>query len=141
APRFRSLPDVEAATFDAIVQRVCPCLLIAHSASAGPALAVAERSDLVKAVIAVEPASVPENRSREVPALVIWGDFLDPRQTQPSWDEEVAASRRYVQARPRATFMDLPALGVRGNSHLLMSDMNSDRVAGLIDEWIRRHGF
>jgi hypothetical protein len=35
APRFRSPREVEAATFDAIIQRVCPCILLSHSASGG----------------------------------------------------------------------------------------------------------
>jgi hypothetical protein len=52
-------------------------------------------------------------------------------------------SRRFVQAAPRSaepTFMDLPTLGGRGNSHLLMSDLNSDHVAELMDHWIHRCG-
>lgn len=146
APRFRPAPEVEAATFDTLVERVCPCVLLAHSASGGPALAVAQRrADLVKAVVAVEPSTVPEGGPRQAPpTLLVWGDFLGPDQTQASWAEEVTASRRFAQATPGSagtTLLDLPALGIRGNSHMLMSDLNSDRVAGLIDDWIRARGF
>jgi pimeloyl-ACP methyl ester carboxylesterase len=143
APRFRSPRDVEVATFDAIIQRVCPCILLSHSAAGGPALAAAERRpDMVRAVIAVEPSSVPEQPRRSSPALLVWGDFLSADQTESSWAEEVIASRRFVQARSaEATFIDLPALDIHGNSHLLMSDLNSDKVADLIDDWIRRCGF
>jgi pimeloyl-ACP methyl ester carboxylesterase len=143
APRFRPDRDVEVATLDAIIQRVCPCLLLAHSASGGPALAAADRSpDLVKAVIAVEPSNVPEEQPRRAPpTLVIWGDFLSPDQTQSSWAEELIASRRFVEERSAAMFLDLPSLRVRGNSHLLMSDLNSDHVAELIDCWIRARSF
>ncbi len=145
APRFASPPEVEAATYDAIVERVCPCILLSHSASSGPALAAAQRRpDLVKAVIAVEPARVPRERPHSAPpALVVWGDFLAPDQTQASWAEQVTASRQFVDGALRpgdATFMDLPALGIRGNSHLLMADRNSDQVAALIDRWIRERG-
>jgi pimeloyl-ACP methyl ester carboxylesterase len=144
APRFRSPPPVEVTTFDAIIQQVCPCILLSHSASGGPALAAAERRpDLVKAVIAVEPSSVTEEPpGRASPALVVWGDFLGLDQTESSWAKQVAASRRFVQARSgNATLIDLSALGVRGNSHMLMSDLNSDAVAKLVDDWIQRLGF
>lgn len=141
APRFRSPRDLEVA-IDAVIQRVCPCILLSHSASGGPALAAAERrADLVKAVVAVEPSSVPGQPRQSSPALLVWGDFLSVDQTESSWAQEVMASRRFVQTRSaEATFMDLPALELHGNSHLLMSDLNSDRVAGLIDDWIRRRG-
>ncbi len=143
APRFHSPGEVEAATFDAIIQRVCPCILLAHSASGGAALAAAERRpDWVKSVIAVEPSSVPEDHSRGFPPeLLVWGDFIRPDQIEPSWAAQARASRRFVESRPaQATFADLPALGIRGNSHLLMSDLNSDDVASLINDWIRTRG-
>ncbi|HXT49718.1 MAG TPA: ADOP family duplicated permease [Thermoanaerobaculia bacterium] len=145
APRFSSPPEVEAATNDAIIQRVCPCILLSHSASSGPALAAAQRRpDLVRAVIAVEPSRVPgETPHQGPPALVVWGDFLAADQTQPSWAEQVLASRRFVDGALRpgdAMFLDLPALGIRGNSHMLMSDLNSDQVAARIERWIRERG-
>ena len=96
----------------------------------------------MKAVIAVEPSSVPDEQPRRVPpTLVVWGDFLSPGQTQSSWAKQLIASRRFVEERSAATFLDLPSQGVRGNSHLLMSDLNSDHVAELIDYWIRARGF
>jgi hypothetical protein len=38
-----------------------------------------------------------------------------------------------------AGMMHLPALGIRGNSHMLMQDRNSDRIADLLIAWIDRH--
>mgnify|MGYP002066089355 CR=1 FL=1 len=37
-----------------------------------------------------------------------------------------------------ATALRLPALGVVGNSHAMMSDENNLEVAALVEEWIRR---
>jgi hypothetical protein len=34
----------------------------------------------------------------------------------------------------------LPDLGIRGNSHMVMMDRNSDEVASLIDRWLARRG-
>ena len=36
--------------------------------------------------------------------------------------------------------IDLPALGIRGNSHFPMMDDNSDTVAALVQEWIESKG-
>ena len=35
--------------------------------------------------------------------------------------------------------MHLPKLGIRGNSHMLMQDKNSDEIAALVIEWIDEH--
>ncbi len=34
----------------------------------------------------------------------------------------------------------LPDSGVPGNSHIMMMSQNSDRVAGLIQQWLARQG-
>lgn len=144
APRFRVPPEAEAETYDAVIRRICPCIIIAHSASAGPAIAAAYRQPaLVKAIIAVEPATVPPPPARHpLPTLILWGDYLRPDQTQADWETEHEASRGFAATESRTArvaFIDLPALGVRGNSHLLMADRNSDCVAQIIDGWIRRN--
>ena len=40
-----------------------------------------------------------------------------------------------VAAKP-ATFVDLPDVGIKGNSHMMMMDRNSDQVADLIQKWL-----
>jgi hypothetical protein len=35
--------------------------------------------------------------------------------------------------------MHLPKMGIKGNSHMLMQDRNSQQLADLIVEWIDRH--
>jgi hypothetical protein len=34
--------------------------------------------------------------------------------------------------------VDLPAIGMRGNSHMIMMDKNSDQVAGVIQDWLAK---
>ncbi len=36
--------------------------------------------------------------------------------------------------------VDLPERGVRGNSHMVMMDRNSDQVAEVVQEWLARRG-
>ncbi len=35
--------------------------------------------------------------------------------------------------------MHLPSMGIKGNSHMLTPDRNSDRLADLVIAWIDRH--
>ena len=36
--------------------------------------------------------------------------------------------------------INLPQAGIKGNSHMIMMDRNSDQVAGLIQEWLAKQG-
>ena len=39
-----------------------------------------------------------------------------------------------------ADAFDLPAMGIKGNTHMLMMDRNSDEVAKLVNDWIGKQG-
>ena len=32
--------------------------------------------------------------------------------------------------------MNLPAMGIKGNSHMLMMDNNNDQIADMINDWL-----
>lgn len=36
-----------------------------------------------------------------------------------------------------ATVVELPKLGIKGNTHFLMSDLNNGQLAGLLDQWLQ----
>jgi pimeloyl-ACP methyl ester carboxylesterase len=146
-PRFRLSKEQEANAFDAMIQAVCPCILLTHSAAGEAGMAAAGRwPQLIKALISIEPSGAPsaELPTALPPQLVVWGDFLDPSETDPDWINEFKASEGYrTRARLhglRADLLSLPAHGIRGNSHLLMLDRNSDVVAGLIAHWLQARG-
>ena len=78
---------------------------------------------------------------KSVPHLVIWGDYMD---RYPRWVEIEKNVARYEDALRRqggvADHVDLPKAGISGNSHMLMMDTNSDRVAALIQTWFGKQG-
>ena len=39
-----------------------------------------------------------------------------------------------------ADLLDLPDIGIKGNTHLVMMDRNSDQVAEVIQKWFERKG-
>jgi hypothetical protein len=45
-----------------------------------------------------------------------------------------------VAAGGKADVLDLPAMGIKGNTHMLMMDRNSDEVAKLVHDWIVKQG-
>jgi pimeloyl-ACP methyl ester carboxylesterase len=103
--------------------------------------------DKVKALIAIEPSGAPDPAKAEaaklksVPHLIVWGDNMDKHAVWPKlmanpnkWGAAIAAAGGKVD-----TF-DLPKMGVKGNTHMLMMDRNSDEVAKLVADWIGKQG-
>lgn len=145
-PRWASNDAATQAAYDALVQKVCPCIVIVHSQGSNFGFRAALNApDKVRALVAIEPSGAPDpasvdlTRLRAVPHLVVFGDHL---QDSPPWQTFVQAPRRYaaalVAAGGTATWLDLPAEGIRGNSHMVMMDRNSDVVAQRVHDWLMR---
>ncbi|HVS24460.1 MAG TPA: hypothetical protein VMU03_12105 [Gammaproteobacteria bacterium] len=80
----------------------------------------------------------------QIPTLVIFGDHLGDVTGGPvSWRQSFETCNTFVdqlkKAGGDAQMMHLPALGIKGNSHMLMQDRNSDEVADLVIAWIDAH--
>jgi pimeloyl-ACP methyl ester carboxylesterase len=43
-----------------------------------------------------------------------------------------------TQAGVQNTFLRLPHIGIRGNGHMMMLEKNSDRIAGVIEGWLKK---
>ena len=61
------------------------------------------------------------------------------------WDGKIARERGLITdlgkiLDPMADKLLLPDAGVKGNSHMMMMDQNSDQVAGLIQQWLVKQG-
>jgi hypothetical protein len=76
-----------------------------------------------------------------VPHLFVWGDnwrgnsfWVNSRPAAERWRGALAAAGCDV------TWIDLPTRGIRGNSHALMADDNSDDIAGLVLDWMAHCG-
>ncbi len=107
----------------------------------------ARAPDRVRAVISLDPSGAPDPAAQDpgllagVPHLFLWGDYLDQH---PFWVQSRPAVERWRDALIKAgcdvAWIDLPAIGIRGNSHAMMVDDNSDAVAGLVLDWLGQHG-
>jgi len=78
----------------------------------------------------------------KIPTLVMFGDHLNDTQGggPANWGRRSrAALEQLKKAGGDAEMMHLPALGIRGNSLMLMQDRNSDQLADLVIAWIDKH--
>jgi pimeloyl-ACP methyl ester carboxylesterase len=145
-PRWSCNNAATQAAYDALVQRIGPCVIVTHSQGGAFGFTAALHApDLVRAVISVEPSGVPPDVDvaplRQVPHLVVLGDYIDQ---SPLWRSLVPNVQRHMAALFEqggvAEVMDLPATGIAGNSHFPMMDRNSDQVAALVLAWMQRQG-
>lgn len=144
-PRWGGNDALTQHAYDALIERLDSSIVLTHSQGGNFGLRAALRApDRVKAVISLEPSGAPDPDEcdpaalRGVPHLFLWGDFLDQH---PFWVNSVPNVRRWyealVSAGVDATWIDLPASGIAGNSHALMADDNSDEIAAIVLDWMR----
>ncbi len=147
APRWATNGDATQAAYLALVQRVCPCVIMAHGQAGSFAFhAALANPDKVKAVIAVEPAFAPKpnhpgiSQLKGVPHLMVWGDFI---ATNPTWVEHVDELKQYhaslTASGVPAEWLDLPEAGIKGNTHMIMMDVNSDQIASRVQAWLAKN--
>ena len=145
-PRWTTTDDATIAAYTALVDKVCPCVVLIHSQGGLFGYRVAQaRPDKVKALIAVEPANAWDVKLapafRNTPMLAIYGDYIEQNAR---WQKIRAMGVEFVNAvnavGGKAEAVDLPKVGIRGNSHMVMMDRNSDEVAAFIQSWLERQG-
>jgi pimeloyl-ACP methyl ester carboxylesterase len=139
--------DVSVNSLQKLLERIGPSVVVLHSAAGATGFALAERNPaLFTAIVAIETTSCPKNREdgssplANIPFLSFYGDYVTERTAG-------GHPRRYASCKmtaetlagqgTTAAFVDLPAdKKIRGNSHLMMLDDNSDELAGMIAAWL-----
>jgi pimeloyl-ACP methyl ester carboxylesterase len=79
----------------------------------------------------------------KIPSLIMFGDHLGDVTKPFSWMDALASCNTFIdqlkKAGGDAEMMYLPERGIKGNSHMLMQDKNSDQLADLLIAWIDHH--
>lgn len=131
------------------------CIILAHSQGSLFALESALRyPQNVRGIVLVEPSSTLDPTERDVsslegiPFLFVYGDFLDDAHKIDGyvWPGQFAyeGSMRRLHEHLSgvggdSTWLELPRLGIRGNTHAMMLEDNSRQIADLICDWIKGH--
>jgi pimeloyl-ACP methyl ester carboxylesterase len=145
-PRWTTTDDAIVAAYIELVDKVCPCVVLVHSQAGSFGFKVAEaRPDKVKALIAVEPSATGAKdkvAALQMPIVVIYGDNA---KDHPRWGKIRQNVHDYAglikQAGGNIETIDLPDIGIKGNTHMMMMDKNSDQVADVMQKWLVAKGF
>jgi pimeloyl-ACP methyl ester carboxylesterase len=144
-PRWVTTTDAAVAALEALLARLGRSLVIAHSQGGGiAACAAARQPGRVAALALLEPHSLPGPADGDIaaaPQLIVAGDFID---ASPVYRGLSGTWRGYLDAVTaaggRGDYLDLPATGLSGNSHMLMMDASSDAVADAVGDWLSAAG-
>jgi pimeloyl-ACP methyl ester carboxylesterase len=145
-PRWTTTDAPTIAAYTELVDKVCPCVLLFHSQAGQFGFKVAQaRPDKVKALIAVEPAGIGDPAKaaalKDVPTLIVYGDYIEQDSR---WPQIRANGVKFGEAITAAggsvDVVDLPKVGIKGNSHMVMMDKNNAEVAEVIQKWLASKG-
>ncbi len=143
-------------------------ILFTHSAGGSPGWKTAIKNEHVKAIVAYEPGGfafpegeVPEgNRGgrgiplnefmklTKIPIVVYFGDFIPKEETNAAslnfWRNVLATARQWAKVVNAhggdVTIVHLPEIGIKGNTHFIMSDLNNKEVAEVLSKWLKEKG-
>ena len=146
-PRWLSTDEAVLNAYIALIDRVCPCVLLVHSQGGIFGFKAAEaRPDKVKAIVAVESASAGNVAKaaalKNTPVMMMFGDYVDQH---PRWAAYKKIDLEYAAAIKAGggtvDVINLPDIGIKGNSHMLMQDKNNAEIADVIQKWLADKGF
>lgn len=143
-------------------------ILFTHSAGGSPGWKTAIKNDHVKAIVAIEPGGftfpegeVPEDnrggkgvpldeflKLTKIPIVIYYGDYIPAEETNAAslnfWRNVLATAKQWAKVinahGGNATVVHLPEIGIKGNTHFIMSDLNSKEIATLIAKWLEEKG-
>ena len=145
-----------AATIEEVYARTGKdSILVTHSQGGGPGWTVAEYTDHIAAIIAIEPGGAPGADSddfktvleKKIPVTMYFGDYIDNGdpaiQATGMWQAMRQACDDFEDAYNaqggNCTVVDLPKEGITGNDHFMFQDLNNDVIADHVDNWIREN--
>jgi pimeloyl-ACP methyl ester carboxylesterase len=145
-PRWLSTDDAIIAAYVALVDKICPCVLLLHSQGGAFGFKVAEqRPDKVKAIVAVESATAGNLDKaaalKGTPVQMLFDDYVDLHALWATFKKIDLAYADAVRAGGGTVdVINLPDLGIKGNSHMLMQDKNNAEIADVIQKWLAGKG-
>jgi pimeloyl-ACP methyl ester carboxylesterase len=121
-------------------------ILISHSQSGVyPFQTAALNTQGIAGIVAIEPGACPLATDdmtpyTKMPILVLFGDYVE---LSPRWAPRLKMCKEFVAAATKAggkaELVELPKIGIHGNSHMLMQDRNSLAIADWLSNWIDGH--
>ena len=130
----------------ALVDKIGPAMVMVHSQAGAYGLElVRQRADKVKALIDVEGSCGPlsaddvKKSFSKVATMVVLGDHLSTSEGPNGEDRRKLCGQSLdaiSSAGGVAKLLDLPAAGIKGNSHMMMMEKNNLQIADVIIGWL-----
>ena len=83
----------------------------------------------------------------KIPIVLYYGDNIEKSSEligPDKWYTELDMAKKFVEAINRhggdATLIELPKVGLTGNTHFLMGDLNNVELANLMEQWLKSKG-
>lgn len=88
------------------------------------------------------------NKLTKIPIVIYFGDYIPDTPSKnlgdENWRVRLQMARKFTETINRhggdATLVELPKIGVHGNTHFLMQDLNNAQLADLLNEWMCKEG-
>ena len=95
--------------------------------------------------VAIPKADFAELCSK--PIVIYFGDYIVETPSKnlgdENWRVRIQMARKFVDCINRhggnATLVELPKIGIRGNTHFLMLEKNNNQIAEHLDRWIQEN--
>jgi hypothetical protein len=139
-------PNPTVPNLSKLAQQLHGTVLMSHSqGGVYPFQAAAISTQGIAGIVAIEPTVCPSPSGdlspyTKIPILVVYGDNVE---IAPRWAPRLKKCRDFIdavaRAGGRATLVELPQVGFKGNSHMLMQDKNNLQIADWLLAWIDRN--
>ncbi len=160
--------DAIVSAMSAVFDKSGEGILFTHSAGGSPGWRTAMQNDSVKAVVAIEPggfafpkgeapanmpggAGIPLDefmKLTKIPIIVYFGDYIPDEETeafsQNFWRGVLETAKQWADVVNShggdVTIVHLPEIGIKGNTHFIMSDLNNQEIAEHLSTWLNEKG-
>ncbi|MDR1904107.1 MAG: alpha/beta fold hydrolase [Treponema sp.] len=114
-----------------------------------PEDAVPEPIPGLTGTLSPEVVSVEDfNKLMQIPIVMYFGDYIPDEPSAnlgaENWRTRLTMARRFAEvARSRGgdvTLVELPKIGIYGNTHFLFAELNNVQLADLLSEWLKEKG-
>lgn len=104
-------------------------------------------SGLTGTLRGVEVSAEEFKKLTEIPIVLYFGDYIPEEPSKnlgdENWRIRLTMARKFMETINRhggnATLVELPKLGIKGNTHFLMQDLNNNVIADLFDKWLKEN--
>jgi pimeloyl-ACP methyl ester carboxylesterase len=139
-------PNPTVPALSELAKKIRGAVLVVHSQSGlYPFQTAGISREGIAGIVSIEPAACPAPNGdmkpyANLPILILWGDFTE---AAPVWAARVKACGEFVKAANaaggKAEMVMLADVGMPGNSHMLMQDRTSLKVADWLAGWLDGH--